>query len=198
MLAIGGDRGADAVPALALAAAGAAPVTMIGLTAFGLPLTWLAVGVLVPSVAATAAVQHVSGRGAPATRLAVRALVAGVIATFVYDLLRWAFVLSGTVGPDPIPHIGTALGVEPAWLAGYLWRYVGNGGGLALAFLALGGRGPRQGVTFGLAVAAGLIAVLVVSPHGQDSLFALTPVSVVMIVAGHAVYGAVLGRLTTP
>ena len=182
------DRREDA----ALAAAGMLPVGLIGLSAFGLDLRLLALVVLAPVLACMMIAIAVD----PVTRaLAVRALAAGLVATALYDLLRGGFLWSGLMDRDPIPHIGHALGVEPAWLAGYTWRYLGNGTGLALAFLALGLRGTRAGIVYGLFVCSNLLLVLLVSPLGEQILFELNATTIVMATLGHAIYGAVLGTL---
>jgi hypothetical protein len=176
----------------ALAAAGMLPVSLIGLSAFGLDLRLLALLVLAPVLACLA----VAVATDPLTRaLVVRALAAGLVATALYDLLRGGFLWSGLMDRDPIPHIGHALGIEPAWLAGYAWRYLGNGTGLALAFLALGMRGTRAGIVYGLFVCANLLLVLLVSPLGQQILFELNATTIVMATLGHAIYGAVLGTI---
>jgi len=95
--------------------------------------------------------------------------------------------------PARLPNIGVALHLEPAWVFGYLWRYLGNGGGLAVAFFALGLRGVRTGVLYGLFVCSGLLFVLVAAPYGQEMLFPLNATTVVMAVGGHIIYGAALG-----
>jgi hypothetical protein len=174
---------------LVVAAVGFTPVTLIAATAFGVAdLRWLAIHVLVPALLAGAVV--VSHDQSTASRIP-GTLFAGIVATASYDLYRFAFLALGLVPHDPIPHIGHALGLEPAWLSGYLWRYVGNG--LAIAFVALGFRGARAGVAFGSFVCSGLLVTLVVSPYGQEMLFPLTGATVVMAVGGHVIYGAVLG-----
>jgi hypothetical protein len=180
---------------LTLAAAGATPVTLIGLSTFGwLDLRSLVASVLLPMMVAAAVILWAF----PETRRWVLwALVWGPVATVVYDLFRWSFVISGWVGPDPIPHIGTALGLEPGWFFGYLWRFIGNGGGLALVFVTLGGRGLRAGVEHGLLICSGLLAVLIVSPHAQDVLFRLNPATACMAIGGHIIYGAGLGWFST-
>jgi hypothetical protein len=176
----------------ALVPAGMLPVTLIGLSAFGANLRLLALTVLAPVLACllVALATDAVTRG-----LVLRALAAGLVATALYDLLRGGFLWSGLMDRDPIPHIGHALGVQPAWLAGYAWRYLGNGSGLALAFLALGLRGTRVGIAYGLFVCANLLLVLLVSPLGEQILFPLNVTTIVMATLGHAVYGAVLGTI---
>lgn len=175
-----------------LAAAGMLPVSLIGLSAFGLDLRLLALVVLAPVLACL----MVATATDPATRaLVVRAVAAGLVATALYDLLRGGVLWSGLMDRDPIPHIGHALGLEPAWLAGYTWRYLGNGTGLALAFLALGLRGTRAGILYGLFVCANLLLVLLVSPLGEQILFELDATTIVMATLGHVIYGAVLGTV---
>lgn len=184
----------DAVLArLVLIPVGFLPVSLIALTAFGVAgLRPLALRVLVPGVL----VALIAGlRARRMLRLAVTSVGAGVVATALYDAFRFWFLGVGLMHRDPIPHIGTALGLHPAWVVGYLWRYLGNGGGLAVAFVALGLRGVRTGVVYGVFVCAGLLVTLVAAPYGQTMLFPLNTVTVVMAVGGHAIYGAVLGVL---
>jgi hypothetical protein len=198
-------RGRSRVPAaatgptraerLALAGAGAIPVSLVGLSTVGWwELRVLALVVLAP---ASVVVAVIVARRREARRLVVDALVVGVPATLLYDLLRWTFLAAGLVTRDPFPELGEGLGLDPGWASGYAWRYLGNGTGLALAFLGLGGRGVRLGVGYGLLVCGGLVTVLVLSPGGQVQLFPLTSTSLVMAVAGHVIYGLVLGVLST-
>jgi hypothetical protein len=177
---------------LPTAAVGMLPVSLIGLSAFGLDLRLLALAVLVPALVCLGARAAVD---AATRRLIVRALVTGIVATALYDLWRGSFLWSGLMDRDPIPHIGVALGLDPAWLAGYGWRYLGNGTGLALAFLVLGLRGTRIGIVYGLFVCSNLLLVLLVSPYGEQILFELNLTTVVMAIIGHVIYGAVLGTL---
>ena len=182
----------DAVRLL-LAGVGVLPVSLIALSMFGIGLRGLATHVGVPAlvVLAVVALTH-----RPAAGLVGAALAIGMTATGLYDLSRFGFLWAGVVHHDPIPHIGTALGLHPAVVFGYLWRYLGNGTGLCLAFLASGRRGARDGVVFGLAVCAGLVVTLAISPHGQEVLFPLGVGTLVMAITGHAIFGAVLGSLT--
>ncbi|MEM7338771.1 MAG: hypothetical protein AAF467_08990 [Actinomycetota bacterium] len=186
-------RGLGRRERLLLMTVGATPVSLVGASTFGVvDLKTLAVGVLLPGLLALAVLLTVSRRS---RRLTAEAVIAGVVATFVYDLFRWAFLAFGWMDRDPIPHIGTALGLSPGWVFGYLWRFVGNGGGLALFYYAFGLRGVVAGVAFGLVVCEGLIAVLVYSPHGQQTLFPLVPATYVVAIVGHVIYGAVLGAI---
>jgi hypothetical protein len=177
---------------LPLAAAGGVPVTLIAGSAFGLDLKVLALVVLLPVIAGLLARMAVHP---PTRRLVGQAIAAGIVATALYDLCRGSFLWLGLMHHDPIPHIGAALGIDPNWAAGYTWRYLGNGSGLALAFLALGLRGTRVGVLYGLGVCSCLLLTLVVSPYGTDILFPLNVTTVVMATLGHAIYGAVLGTI---
>jgi hypothetical protein len=179
---------------LALMAAGFTPVTLVAATAFGVSdLRALATYVLLPMVAVVAILMAAHRE---ARRLLAVAVVTGVLATGVYDAYRFAFLASGLMHRDPIPHIGAALHLHPDWVFGYLWRYLGNGTGLALAFVAAGFRGVRAGLCYGLFVCAGLILTLAVAPYGQQMLFELSPITLVMAIGGHLLYGAVLGLLT--
>lgn len=185
---------------LVLAAVGAVPVSLIGAATFGVfSLRELAIAVLMPALGLLAILFVFIE---PAHRLVGRALVAGLLATFIYDLLRWSFLIVGLMDRDPIPHIGLSLGLEPGWVFGYLWRFIGNGGGIAVAFYAFGGRGIVLGTAHGLVVCSGLLGVLIFSPNGQAVLFPLEPATLVVAVAGHIIYGAVLGliaeRLPSP
>ena len=181
------------VSRLVVAGVGFVPVTLIAATAFGVSdLRWLAVHALLPALV----VASVIARRDRSIAADVRgALVAGMAATAFYDTYRFAFLALGLVPTDPIPHIGRALGLQPAWMFGYLWRYVGNGGGLAVAFVLLGFRGARAGIAYGLFVCGGLLVTLVASPNGQEMLFPFTGATIVMAVGGHIIYGAVLGWL---
>jgi len=176
---------------LVLVPTGFLPVTLIAAAAFGVAgLRELAVFVLVPGLVLVAGVLVWRPKWSP---IALRALGAGFVATALYDAYRGSFLALGLMQEDPIPHIGVALHVDPAWVFGYLWRYLGNGGGMAVAFFALGLRGVRVGILYGLFVCSGLLFVLVFAPYGQEMLFPLNPTTVVMAVGGHIIYGAALG-----
>jgi hypothetical protein len=181
------------VLAVALAGVGVTPVTLVAASMFGVDLRSLALAVGLPALVVVAVAV---ARSRQAAALVRSALAAGLLATALYDVARMGFLWAGVVDRDPIPHIGVELGLDPPVVFGYLWRYLGNGTGLALAFLALGRRGTRAGVAYGLAVGAGLLATLAVSPHGEQLLFPLTPGTIVMATTGHLIFGAVLGRFS--
>jgi hypothetical protein len=146
---------------LALIPAGFLPVTLIAAAAFGVAgLRDLAGFVLVPALVL---VGGVLVRRPEWRSTVLQALGAGIIATALYDAYRGSFLALGLMH-DPIPHIGVALHLHPAWVFGYLWRYLGNGGGMAVAFFALGYRGVRIGIGYGLFVCSGLLVVLIAAP----------------------------------
>jgi hypothetical protein len=128
---------------------------------------------------------------------ALLGLVAGMIATAVYDILRIGLMLAGLWG-DPIPSIGRLALADPDadWVWGYVWRFVGNGGGMGLAFAMLPWRGVRLGIAYGTAICLGLVGLLYFWPASQEHFFPLTPLTAAGGMAGHWVYGAVLGWLT--
>jgi hypothetical protein len=125
-------------------------------------------------------------------------LVAGMIATAVYDILRIGLMFAGLWG-DPIPTIGQLALNNPdtPWYWGYVWRFVGNGGGMGVAFAMLPWRGVRLGIAYGSSICLGLVGLLYFWPESQAHFFALTPLTAAGGMAGHWIYGAVLGFLTT-
>ena len=183
---------------LFLCLVGFLPVTLIAASTFGIfGLRDLASHLLVPAIVVTV---FVAGRHRWAGQGIYQAMVVGALATGLYDLVRFGFMGAGLLHVDPIPHIGVALHLHPSWVIGYLWRYCLNGAGLSVAFFSLGLKRLRHGLAFGLFVAMGLIAVIIISPHASQVLWALSPASVAMIFAGHLTFGAglaVIGRRTS-
>jgi hypothetical protein len=83
-----------------------------------------------------------------------------------------------------------------------LWRYVGDGGGIAVAFFALAASlgaaawPRRKTIAFGVAYAVcpvwiGLVLTDLLAPHGRE-LFRLSPLTLVLSLAGHLVYGLLI------
>ncbi|HKF00204.1 MAG TPA: hypothetical protein VKG45_14890 [Actinomycetes bacterium] len=131
-------------------------------------------------------------------RRALVGYIAGIIATGVYDLLRLSLTKVGVFPGDPIPGIGRLLLDDPhaSWIWGYLWRFLGNGAGMGLAFTMLPWRGVRSGIVYGTAVCLGLFALLAHWPQAQLHFFPLTVPTAIGALAGHWVYGGMLGGIS--
>lgn len=136
-------------------------------------------------------------------KVALDGFAAGLLAVLVYDAARWITIGLGWWG-DFIPSIGGwLLGTnEPNVVLGYTYRWLGDGGGMGLAFLVVaqfvrplptGSRAVSLGILYGIAIWACLISTLLVLPTGQESLFILTPATFLLSLGGHVIYGAVLG-----
>jgi hypothetical protein len=170
-------------------------ITSLGASLAGLvPLPYLFRFAVIPAYA----IMTLIGLRYPAWgKRALLGLLAGMIATGVYDILRIGLMFAGLWG-DPIPSIGRLATGDPniAWYWGYVWRFVGNGGGMGIAFAMLPWRGVKLGIAYGTAVCLGLVAILYFFPVAQLHFFALTPPTAAGGMAGHWIYGAVLGWLT--
>jgi hypothetical protein len=135
-------------------------------------------------------------------KLALKGLLIGLIAVFLYDCMRVPFILAGIWG-DFIPKINMLLfnTSQPNWVVGYIWRYVGDGGFMGMAFtVAFCALKPRvdariAGVGFGLAIWMCLLGTLILAPHGQEIMFKLTPTTLCLSLLGHLIYGISLGML---
>ena len=189
------------VPPLAYAAIGFTPIGALTLSVAGvLPLSigaLLLVGLALVSACALAYQFPASAR------VARDGFAAGLLAVLVYDTARWITIGLGWWG-DFIPSIGGwLLGTnEPNVVLGYIYRWLGDGGGMGLAFLVAARsmnvamtpwRAVSLGILYGIAIWACLVMTLLVLPTGQESLFVLTPVTFALSLAGHLIYGAVLG-----
>lgn len=196
------DRPATIIHALLrvgiFVAAGALPVLAISIHAFGLmsiadsarflvlPATIIAVLLCVLRV--------------PETSVVVHGLLAGLVGVLAYDGARIPFVIAD-IWPDFIPQLGAwILGDEGTNLVvGYTWRWFGDGGGMAIVFalgLALLNWHRHlviTGVCYGIFVWSGLMATILFSAHGSEQLFPITPVNLIASLAGHLIYGSVLG-----
>jgi len=135
-------------------------------------------------------------------KLAFKGLLIGLVAVFLYDCMRVPFILSGAWG-DFIPNINMWLfnTSEPDWVVGYIWRYVGDGGFMGMAFtVAYCVLQPRMGcrpaaLGFGVGIWVCLVLTLVLAPHGEEMLFELTPTTVSLSLLGHIIYGVSIGLL---
>lgn len=146
----------------------------------------------------------------PEDRIVLTGAVWGVIATLVYDAVRLDTVyLLGWWG-DFIPTVGTwILGAQGGAgavgaVVGYVWRYVGDGGGIGVVFFVLvaatGLRRWGERATVAAAVVfavfpvwTGLVATVAVAPRGEQLMFPLTVATVTLSLLGHLVFGLVLG-----
>jgi hypothetical protein len=135
-------------------------------------------------------------------KLALKGLLLGLIAVFLYDCMRYPFIIAGVWG-DFIPKINMWLfnTSQPNWMVGYLWRYLGDGGFMGMAFTvgycALKPRVDSRiaGLGFGVAIWLCLIGTLVLAPHGQEMLFRVTAITLSLSLLGHLIYGAAIGIL---
>ena len=186
-------------------AVGFAPISALALCIFGL---WtLPVGTVCFTLPVILIGVLLADRNPEAARNAAKGFCCGVIAVLIYDLSRWT--LSAHLGlVDFIPNIGGWLlsTDEPQWMAGYLWRYIGNGGGMGVGFASLMAiwkslpisgtcRLDRRalGVLYGIGIWLCLLITLIVSPRGEAMMFPLTAQYFWVTLIGHVVYGAVLG-----
>ena len=148
-------------------------------------------------------------------RLMRHGFTMGILAVACYDGVRIPFIMAGWMG-DFIPRIGGMLvgdGSHHAVL-GYLWRYLGNGGGMGMAFVGafsllkpLLAEHHQARITprvtklialgFGCLVWACLIVTLKISPQGEDKMFVITPTSLLLSWIGHLVFGYALGCLVS-
>ena len=185
---------------LAYFAIGFSPITALAIAIIGLlPLSTAALLMVLPSfVLGISLALLFPSYG----KLALKGLVIGLIAVFLYDCMRVPFILTGIWG-DFIPKIGMwLLGTShPDWVVGYVWRYLGDGGCIGMAFTVaycvlkprLGSRVAALG--FGIAIWLCLLGTLVLAPHGEEMLFKLTPTTLSLSLLGHLIHGAVIGML---
>lgn len=165
-------------------------------------LRTVALGVLLPLVVTLAVIvvrwPHRSDR------LLLAGFVWGLVACAGYDAFRLPTIYGAHLWGDFFGSVGGwATGTRSSMIVGYLWRYVGDGGGIAVGFFALAatlgvGAWPRRAVLVA-AVAyavcpiwAGLILTDVLAARSQE-LFALTPTTLALSLGGHLIYGFILG-----
>lgn len=190
---------------------GFAPITALALSLTGI-LT-LPVASLLLVVPALAIAMGLSCYKVRYGRLMLHGFAMGILAVTCYDGVRIPFIMAGWLD-DFIPRIGGMLigdGNHHAVL-GYLWRYLGNGGGMGMAFVGafallkpLLADHHRARITprvtklialgFGCSVWACLIVTLKISPQGEDRMFEITPTSLLLSWIGHLVFGYTLGCL---
>jgi hypothetical protein len=186
---------------------GMSPIGALCLTIFGL---WsLRVGACALILPATIVISAVALRSPTHGKMALVGFLTGILAVIAYDAFRLWFVWQGWWG-DFIPKIGGWLlgRHQPDVLLGYTWRWLGNGGGMGMTCVilyALAFQGRRSTVFrsmafcvgFGVVVWGCLIVTLVGSARGQAMLFHITPLTLLLSLIGHLVYGACIGLCST-
>ena len=137
-------------------------------------------------------------------RTALAGFAWGVAACAGYDLFRLPNVYVFHLWGDFFGRIGGwATGTSSNYLTGYLWRYLGDGAGIGVVvFLQAAVIGvsswPRRrvvGYTVAFAVCpvwAGLVLTDWLAPAGR-ALFPLNATTLALSLAGHLIYGAILG-----
>jgi hypothetical protein len=137
-----------------------------------------------------------------------RGLIAGMVACIVYDGARLFAVHVLRLMGDFIPVMGSFVTGEPGTTGsaavGYVYRYIGDAGGLGVAFFvvafALGIDRWKKVYAVLAAVAfavfptwAGLMATVALAPHGEERMFPLNTATVIITLVGHLIFGLVLG-----
>jgi hypothetical protein len=189
---------------MTLIAAGAMPVLSIPLAVMGaLSMTTQALYLVIPLSLLTVALIL---QDSPESAWALRGLIAGLAAVTAYDAVRIPLALND-VWPDFIPHLGGwILGTEQDNLyVGYLWRYLGDGGGIGMAFFVfcrmvasvrpswITAQPRLLSIGYGIFIWSGLCATVVLIPNGSKMLFVMSPMNFFLSLLGHLIYGAVLG-----
>jgi hypothetical protein len=184
---------------LAIFAIGFSPIASLSLATFELiPLHISGPCIVLPAILSA----FMLGSAFPQYRQTLlRGFLLGVVGVFIYDLTcRFPFIAVG-VWADFIPKIGCYLlnHEHVHWSVGYLWRYIGNGGGMGLAFYAVYPlirervRPIATGVVYGLLVFACALATIYLSPDGRSYLFDPTLTTGLLGLLGHVVFGYTLG-----
>ncbi|AUX43509.1 uncharacterized protein SOCE26_049580 [Sorangium cellulosum] len=179
---------------------GFAPIASLALAIFGLaPLHITTVTVVIPSFITAVALGLWYPRYG---RVAARGYLFAIAGVLMYDVTRAPFSLLGDWS-DFVPNIGALLlhREEPHTALGYTWRWLGNGGGMGLAFVMVYPLVARRrdvvqsALVYGVAVWSCLVLTLLLAPRGEQILFELTPKNLASTLIGHLVFGGVIGLL---
>jgi hypothetical protein len=179
------------------------PVLAISANVFGLvSLRTVAVGFLLPVFVVTGVL--VLREPHRSDRVILAGFAWGLLACAGYDAFRLPTIYAGHLWGDFFGAVGGwATGTRSNFLAGYLWRYVGDGGGIGVAFFAAAAslragswsraRVIRAAVAYAVCpVWAGLIVTDLMAPAGHQ-LFPLTATTLTLSLVGHLIYGTILG-----
>ncbi|WP_433800196.1 hypothetical protein [Actinomycetospora sp. CA-084318] len=186
----------------------ALPLLAISAHVFGLiTMNWSAALLVIPLATTILALSIFDPH--PEDRVILHGFVWGIVACALYDVFRLDTVYMLGWWADFIPTMGTwivgpgASTTTGAWV-GYLWRYLGDGGGIGVTFFVLAAflglhRRPA-GVVVAASVAfavfpvwAGLIGTVWLAPRGQTMMFPLTPVTITLSLIGHLIFGLIMG-----
>ncbi|MDD7966752.1 hypothetical protein [Actinomycetospora lemnae] len=186
----------------------ALPLLAISAHVFGLITMQMSAGILVIPLAAAVVALTVL---APHTgdRVVADGMIWGIVGCAIYDGFRLTTVHVFGWWADFIPVMGTWITGNPDDLTagavvGYLWRYIGDGGGIGITFFALAcafglQRWSRRAVV-GASIAfsvfpvwAGLMGTVAIAPRGQTMMFPLTWVTVTLSLIGHLIFGWIMG-----
>jgi len=128
----------------------------------------------------------------------------GLVACAGYDCFRLPTVYVFHLWGDFFGRVGgRATGTSSNYLAGYLWRYLGDGAGIGVvvfilaAAIGIASWPRRRVVGFTIAFAVfpvwtGLVLTDGLAPAGR-ALFPFTATTLTLSLAGHLIYGAILG-----
>jgi hypothetical protein len=137
-------------------------------------------------------------------RTAVAGFAWGLVACAGYDCFRLPNVYVFHLWGDFFGRVGGwATGTSSNYLVGYLWRYLGDGAGIGVvvfiqaAAIGISSWPRRHVVGFTIAFAVfpvwtGLVLTDGLAPAGR-ALFPLTATTLTLSLAGHLIYGAILG-----
>jgi hypothetical protein len=137
-------------------------------------------------------------------RLILAGFLWGLVACAGYDAFRLPTIYFFHLWMDFFGAVGAwAVGYHSNFVVGYLWRYVGDGGGISVAFFAVaatlgaGARPRRRLFSFAIAYAvcpvlAGLVLTDLIAPKGQ-ALFPISPATLTCSLVGHLIYGTIFG-----
>ncbi len=137
-------------------------------------------------------------------RTALAGFAWGLVACAGYDVFRLPTIYGFHLWGDFFGRIGGwATGTNSDYLVGYLWRYIGDGAGIGVvvflqaAVIGASSWPSRRVVGFTVAYAvcpvwAGLVLTDALAPAGR-ALFPLNATTLALSLAGHLIYGAILG-----
>ena len=186
----------------------ALPLLAISAHVFGIIKMQYSAGILVIPLAVAIVVMTVLAPHA-GDRVVADGLIWGIVACAIYDGFRLFTVHVFHWWADFIPTMGTWITGDPdditaGAVVGYVWRYIGDGGGIGIAFFAVAStlglqyRSRRTAVLASVAFAvapvwAGLVGTVWLAERGQTMMFPLTPTTLTLSLIGHLIFGWILG-----